>query len=323
MKKLNLCTIKRFAEHLEKREGEEKSLSVFQLNKLNVENASDIRTAHQLAPDRGEDVYEVGKRLQTISWAPPRSFPGLLFEAGLEVGTPYVVTWEYEYPEGVLACIPRVVEDSQMVDYIGHIHWSETALRILGLWATTPVSVWRTDSGEVTVKPVIRPAKESETKLNVDFSKFTDRARRVAGLALQAGQRRNSTHINTGLILIGLAEEGRGVAANVLHIVLGAKRGEMNKKVAQAYDSFAHTPSNSSSMGGKILWCSKMREALETASQEAALLNHSYIGTEHLLLGVIAQEESIAGQMFANLGVPLKEVREEVFLMLGIQDSEM
>src|SRR5437868_5922259 len=148
------------------------------------------------------------------------------------------------------------------------------------------------------------------------FDRFTDRARRVMGLARQEAQRFNHEYIGTEHILLGLIQEGSGVAANVLRnldIDLDKIRREV-EKIVQSGPSMVTM--------GQLPFTPRAKKVLELAVEEASNLGHNYIGTEHLLLGLIRENEGIAAQVLLNLGTKLEEVREEVLELLGADQGE-
>jgi ATP-dependent Clp protease ATP-binding subunit ClpC len=148
------------------------------------------------------------------------------------------------------------------------------------------------------------------------FDRFTDRARKVMGLARQEAQRFNHDYIGTEHVLLGLVQEGSGVAASVLKnldIDLKKIRHEVEKLV-----------SNGTTMVtmGQLPFTPRAKKVLELSLEEASNLGHTSIGTEHLLLGLIRENEGIAAQVLRNLKVKLEDVREEVLELLGADPSE-
>ncbi len=143
------------------------------------------------------------------------------------------------------------------------------------------------------------------------FERFTDRARKVMALANQEAQRFNHEYIGTEHILLGLVKEGSGVGAAVLRNIgldLRKVRLEVEKLVKSGPDMVTM---------GKLPQTPRARKVLEFAMEEAKALNHNYVGTEHLLLGLLREPEGIASQVLRNLGLNLDEVREEVLNLLG------
>src|SRR5207302_66915 len=140
---------------------------------------------------------------------------------------------------------------------------------------------------------------------------FTDRARKVMQLANQEAQRFNHEYIGTEHILLGLVKEGSGVAANVLKnldIDLRKIRLEVEKIVQSGPDMVTM---------GKLPQTPRAKKVIEYSIEEARNLNHNYVGTEHLLLGLLREQEGVAAQVLMNLGLKLEDVREEVLNLLG------
>jgi len=143
------------------------------------------------------------------------------------------------------------------------------------------------------------------------YERFTDRARKVMQLANQEAQRFNHEYIGTEHILLGLVKEGSGVAANVLKnldVDLRKIRLEVEKIVQSGPDMVTM---------GKLPQTPRAKKVIEYGIEEARNLNHNYVGTEHLLLGLLREQEGVAAQVLMNLGLKLEEVREEVLNLLG------
>ncbi len=143
------------------------------------------------------------------------------------------------------------------------------------------------------------------------YERFTDRARKVMQLANQEAQRYNHEYIGTEHILLGLVKEGSGVAANVLKnltIDLRRIRSEVEKIVQRGPDMVTM---------GKLPQTPRAKKVIEYSIEEARNLNHNYVGTEHLLLGLLREEEGVAAQVLMNLGLKLEDVREGVLNLLG------
>ncbi|MBC8309572.1 MAG: ATP-dependent Clp protease ATP-binding subunit [Phycisphaerales bacterium] len=143
------------------------------------------------------------------------------------------------------------------------------------------------------------------------FERLTDRARKVMALANQEAQRFNHEYIGTEHILLGLVKEGSGVGANVLkhlEIDLRKVRLEVEKLVKSGPDMV---------MMGKLPQTPRAKKVIEYAIEEARSLNHNYVGTEHLLLGLLREQDGVAAQVLMNLGLKLEDVREEVLNLLG------
>ncbi|GIK15126.1 MAG: ATP-dependent Clp protease ATP-binding protein [Planctomycetota bacterium] len=149
------------------------------------------------------------------------------------------------------------------------------------------------------------------------FERFTDRARKVMALANQEAQRFNHEYIGTEHILLGLVKEGSGVGANVLKnldVDLRKVRLEVERMVKSGPEMVTM---------GKLPQTPRAKKVIEYAIEEARNLNHNYVGTEHLLLGLLREQEGVAAQVLMNLGLKLEDVREEVLNLLGAnQESE-
>jgi ATP-dependent Clp protease ATP-binding subunit ClpC len=143
------------------------------------------------------------------------------------------------------------------------------------------------------------------------YERFTDRARKVMQLANQEAQRFSHEYIGTEHILLGLVKEGSGVAANVLKnlgIDLHQIRLEV-EKIVQAGPDVVTT--------GKLPQTPRAEKVVRYSIEESRNLNHNYVGTEHLLLGLLREQEGVAAQVLMNLGLKLEDVREEVLNLLG------
>src|ERR1019366_554037 len=143
------------------------------------------------------------------------------------------------------------------------------------------------------------------------YERFTDRARKVMQLANQEAQRFNHEYVGTEHVLLGLIKDGRGVAANVLQnleVDLSNNRNEVEKIVQAGPDMVTM---------GKLPQTPRAKKVIEYAIEEARNLNHNYVGTEHLLLGLLREHDGVAAQVLMNLGLKLEEVREEVLNLLG------
>ncbi|MBL4885780.1 MAG: ATP-dependent Clp protease ATP-binding subunit, partial [Planctomycetaceae bacterium] len=143
------------------------------------------------------------------------------------------------------------------------------------------------------------------------YERFTDRARKVMQLANQEAQRFNHEYIGTEHMLLGLVKEGSGVAANVL------KNLEVDlRKIRLEVEKIVQTGPDMVTMG-KLPQTPRAKKVIEYAMEEARNLNHNYVGTEHLLLGLLREQEGVAAQVLMNLGLKLEDVREEVLNLLG------
>jgi ATP-dependent Clp protease ATP-binding subunit ClpC len=143
------------------------------------------------------------------------------------------------------------------------------------------------------------------------FNRFTERARKVLVLAKEEARRFSHDYIGTEHILLGLIREGDGVACAVLQnlgIDLERARLEVEKLIS---------PGSSTSVMGDIPFTPRAKKALELATEEARTLGHNYIGTEHILLGLIREGEGVAYQVLFSLGIDLKRSRQEIIALLG------
>ena len=148
------------------------------------------------------------------------------------------------------------------------------------------------------------------------FERFTDRARRVVVLAQEDARMLNHNYIGTEHILLGLIHEGEGVAAKALEslgISLEAVRAQVEEIIGQGQQA----PS------GHIPFTPRAKKVLELSLREALQLGHNYIGTEHILLGLIREGEGVAAQVLVKLGADLNRVRQQVIQLLsGYQGKE-
>jgi ATP-dependent Clp protease ATP-binding subunit ClpC len=142
------------------------------------------------------------------------------------------------------------------------------------------------------------------------FERFTDRARRVVVLAQEEARLLNHNYIGTEHILLGLIHEGEGVAAKALEslgISLEAVRAQVEEIIGQG----------GSSPSGHIPFTPRAKKVLELSLREALQLGHNYIGTEHILLGLIREGEGVAAQVLVKLGADLSRVRQQVIQLLS------
>ncbi len=147
------------------------------------------------------------------------------------------------------------------------------------------------------------------------FETFTDRSKKVMALANQEAQRFNHEFLGTEHLLLGLIKEGSGIAAAVLkglNLDLRKIRIETEKLVKSGREM---------DVKGKLPLTHRFKNVVTYAIEEASDLNHSYIGTEHLLLGLL-RDDGVARQIFDNLKIGVDDVRSEVFNLLGHADEE-
>ena len=148
------------------------------------------------------------------------------------------------------------------------------------------------------------------------FERFTDRARRVVVLAQEEARMLNHNYIGTEHILLGLIHEGEGVAAKALES-LGISLEGVRQQVEEIIGQGQQAPS------GHIPFTPRAKKVLELSLREALQLGHNYIGTEHILLGLIREGEGVAAQVLIKLGADLNRVRQQVLQLLsGYQGKE-
>lgn len=148
------------------------------------------------------------------------------------------------------------------------------------------------------------------------FDRFTERARKVMSLARQEAQRASHDYIGTEHILLGLVAEGSGVAAQVL------RRLEVEpRRIRTEVEKIVKDGTSMATMG-QLPFTPLAKKVLEFSLEEAQNLGHSYLGTEHLLLGLIRETDGIAARVLRELGVEVESVREEVLALLGADPSE-
>ena len=146
------------------------------------------------------------------------------------------------------------------------------------------------------------------------FDKFTERARKVLDLAQVEAQRRGHSHIGTEHLLLGLVSEGEGVAAKVLSnlgIELFRVRAAVEALIGQAAEA----------RPGEIGLTTRAKKVIELAVDESRRMNHHYIGTEHLLLGLVREREGIAAGVLESLGIDLEKVRTQTIQVLSLGET--
>lgn len=145
------------------------------------------------------------------------------------------------------------------------------------------------------------------------YERFTDRSRKVMSLANQHAQRFNHEYIAPEHMLLGLVQEGSGVGATTLKnldVDLRKLKAEIEKLV---------TPGPDMVIMGKLPLTPNSKVAIEAAINEARILKHNYVGTEHLLLGLLSNKETVASKSLAAMGITADSVREEVLNLLGAE----
>jgi ATP-dependent Clp protease ATP-binding subunit ClpC len=147
---------------------------------------------------------------------------------------------------------------------------------------------------------------------NAVFERFTDRARRVVVRAQDEARTLNHDFISTEHILLGLVDEGQGLAAKALES-LGISLQAVRERVEDAVPPGQNPPRP----GGHIPFTPRAKKVLELSLSEAKVLGHHYIGTEHILLGLLREGEGVAAQVLVALGADLDGTRERVVQMLA------
>src|SRR5580658_10226635 len=143
---------------------------------------------------------------------------------------------------------------------------------------------------------------------------FTERVRKVLAMAREEAARLHHEYVGTEHILLGLIREGEGVAAAVLQ--------NMNvdlDEVQQKIEDMVKKGKAAQTTGPDLPYTSRAKKVLELAMSEARELNHSYVGTEHLLLGLVREEKGIAAQVLTDAGVNLEAARAETLRILGTE----
>src|SRR5712675_790774 len=141
------------------------------------------------------------------------------------------------------------------------------------------------------------------------FEKFTERARQVIVLAQEEARMLNHDYIGTEHLLLGLIHEGEGVAARALEslgVSLEAVRAQVEEIIGQGQQA----------LSGHIPFTPRAKKVLELSLRESRQLGHDYIGTEHLLLGLLREGEGVAAQVLVKLGADLNRVRLQVIQLL-------
>src|SRR5918994_259614 len=145
---------------------------------------------------------------------------------------------------------------------------------------------------------------------------FTDRVRKVLQMAREEAARLHHEYVGTEHILLGLIREGEGVAAAVL-TNLNVDLEDIQQKIEETVKK----GKAAAAAGPDLPYTSRAKKVLELAMTEARELNHSYVGTEHLLLGLLREEKGIAAEVLGQLGVSLEDARRETLKLLGSEPS--
>ena len=147
------------------------------------------------------------------------------------------------------------------------------------------------------------------------FERFTDRARRVVVLAQEEARMLNHNYIGTEHFLLGLAHEGEGIACQALEalgISLDTVRAQVHEVIGEGAEP----------AGGHIPFTPRAKKVLDLSLREALQLSHRYIGTEHILLGIIREGEGVAAQILVKLGADLNTVRQQVIELIARRPGE-
>ena len=183
-----------------------------------------------------------------------------------------------------------------------------TAYRIAGEYRFTPSNVEKfVESQQV----VVNASPKNQ------FDRFTERARKVLSLANEEAHQYHHEGVATEHILLGIMNEGGGIAAKALQDLLQVQASEVRKQIEELHPA-GDQPSDDAPIG----LTPQGKESIELAVQEARLLDHHYIGTEHLLLGLLREEEGLASKVLRKSGVTLEETRNRVKQLLAGGPSE-
>jgi ATP-dependent Clp protease ATP-binding subunit ClpC len=155
----------------------------------------------------------------------------------------------------------------------------------------------------------------SSARRRAMFKRFTDRARRVVVMAQEEARMLNHSFIGTEHILLGLIREGEGVAAEALES-LGISLDAVRQQVEEIIGRGQHAPS------GHIPFTPRAKKVLELSLREAVQLGHEYIGTEHILLGLIREGDGVAAQVLVKRGADLNRARQQVTQLLNGQQPQ-
>jgi ATP-dependent Clp protease ATP-binding subunit ClpA len=148
------------------------------------------------------------------------------------------------------------------------------------------------------------------------FEKFTERARKVMSISRQEAQRLNSEFIGTEHMLLGIVKENGGVATKVLTRLLKGKIAVIEEEINKLITPPAVPPN----IQGQLPFSPRAKRVMELAGEAGSMLGADYLGTEHILLGLIKENEGIAAQVLVNLGLKILEVRDAILVELGSHD---
>jgi ATP-dependent Clp protease ATP-binding subunit ClpC len=146
---------------------------------------------------------------------------------------------------------------------------------------------------------------------------FTERVRKVLAMAREEAARLHHDYVGTEHVLLGLVREGEGVAAQVLQN-LNVELDDLRQKVEEMVEK----GKNAQTTGPDLPYSSRAKKVLELAMAEARHLNHQYVGTEHLLLGLIREKRGVAAEVMSSVGVTIETARAEVLAILGTESQD-
>jgi ATP-dependent Clp protease ATP-binding subunit ClpC len=175
---------------------------------------------------------------------------------------------------------------------------------------------WHAQAG--SVRPVLWAGGQvllRSARRRTMFERYTDRARRVVVLAQEEARRLNHNYIGTEHILLGLIDEGEGIAARALES-LGISLDAVRQQVEEIIGQGQHAPS------GHFPFTQRAKKVLELSLREAVQLGHNYIGTEHILLGLIREGHGVAALVLVKLGADLNRVRQQVVQLISAQQPQ-
>jgi ATP-dependent Clp protease ATP-binding subunit ClpA len=141
------------------------------------------------------------------------------------------------------------------------------------------------------------------------FERFTERAKRVLTLAQEEAERSGQSYIGTEHLLLGLLRESQGLAAKVLNN-LGVEIGAVREAIESVFGG------NKPIMVQQIIPTSRVKKVIQISFEEAGQMSHNYVGTEHLLLGLLIEDEGIAAHVLKDLGISLEATRREIERLL-------
>lgn len=151
------------------------------------------------------------------------------------------------------------------------------------------------------------------------YARFTERAQKVLALAQEEASRLRHPGVGTEHVLLGLVREGEGIAARALQM-LGVQADKVQQEVERI---IGQGQSQGQGQGGQMTYTPRAKKVIELSIDEARKLNHTYVGTEHILLGLIREGEGVAARVLANMGISLNKARQQVLQLLGGDAADM